>query len=144
MPLTSKDIVPITTARAKLTELADEVARRGEPKLITKNGESYVALITAEQLDEYQRFKEAEHLSILRATAQALEDVNAGRTMSWEEFQPRLLAMRQRLREQMKSEPLAIHESSPEYLAGPVDRPGAKKVPAESTRRHPPVKRKPA
>ncbi len=60
MNLTSKDIVPITTARARLTELADEVAKSGEPKLITKNGESYVALITAEQLDELRRFQLAE------------------------------------------------------------------------------------
>ena len=118
MNLTSKHIVPITTARARLTELADEVAKSGEPKLITKNGESYVALITAEQLDELRRFQLAEARSILRATAEALEDVNAGRVMTWDEYRPKLLEMRDRLRaakEAGSSSPVsaAVHRPEP-------------------------------
>jgi prevent-host-death family protein len=113
MALTSKDIVPITAARARLTELADEVASSGEPKLITKNGESYVALITAEQLDELQRFQLAEAQSILRATAEALEEVNAGKGMTWEEFRPRLLEMRDRLREKRVAATSALMVAEP-------------------------------
>lgn len=82
MPLKSNDIVPITAARARLTELAESVATSGEPKLLTRNGESYVAIITAAQLDEFERYREAEAISILRATSSALEDVNTGRAMT--------------------------------------------------------------
>ena len=72
MPLTSEDIVPITAARARLTELAEAVFTSGEPKLLTRNGESYVALITAAQLDELERYRQAEAVAILNATAEAL------------------------------------------------------------------------
>lgn len=88
--IASKDIVPISQARARLTELADEVSKSGEEKVFTRNGESYVALITAGQLDDYRRFREAEHLSKLRALVEAAEDIDAGRVYSWEAFKPRL------------------------------------------------------
>ena len=42
MSIAAKDVVPFTQARATLSELADEV-KQGQ--IITKNGESYVALI---------------------------------------------------------------------------------------------------
>lgn len=61
--ITTNDVVPISRARAHLTELADDVAKSGQEKVFTRNGESYVALITVSQLDDYHRFKEAEHLS---------------------------------------------------------------------------------
>jgi len=92
--LTAKDIVPISRARARLTELADDVSKSGQEKVFTKNGESYVALITAEQLDDYRRFKESEHLSMLRALVEAAEDIGAGRVYSWDEFKPRLARLR--------------------------------------------------
>lgn len=92
--LTAKDIVPISRARARLTELADDVSKSGQEKVFTKNGESYVALITAEQLDDYRRFKESEHLSMLRALVEAAEDIEAGRVYSWDEFKPRLARLR--------------------------------------------------
>ena len=60
--IATKDIVPISRARARLTELAEDVSKTGHEKVFTKNGESYVALITAGQLDDYRRFREAEHL----------------------------------------------------------------------------------
>lgn len=90
----TKDIVPISRARARLTELADEVARSGHEKVFTRNGESYVALITADQLDDYRRFKEAEHLSMLKALVEAAEDIEAGRVYAWDEFKPRLVRLR--------------------------------------------------
>lgn len=92
--LTAKDIVPISRARARLTELADDVSKSGHEKVFTKNGESYVALITAEQLDDYRRFKESEHLSMLKALVEAAEDIEAGRVYSWDEFKPRLARLR--------------------------------------------------
>ena len=46
MPFTASDIVPLTQARANLSELADQV-KAGSEKIITKNGERLVALIDA-------------------------------------------------------------------------------------------------
>jgi antitoxin (DNA-binding transcriptional repressor) of toxin-antitoxin stability system len=44
MSFRSDDIVPMNQVRARFTELAAQV-RRGREKLITRNGESCVALI---------------------------------------------------------------------------------------------------
>jgi prevent-host-death family protein len=49
MGFSASDVVPFTQARANLSELADQ-AKAGAEKIITKNGESYVALIDAELL----------------------------------------------------------------------------------------------
>lgn len=80
MPLTASDIVPLTQARANLSELADEV-KAGAEKIITKNGESYVALIDADRLDYYHRLeRERIHLVLLDEVEKGLSDVEAGRT----------------------------------------------------------------
>lgn len=92
----TKSIVPISRARAQLTELADDVSKTGHEKVFTKNGESYVALITADQLDDLRRFKEAEHLSMLAALVDAAEDIAAERITSWDRFKPRLARLRTR------------------------------------------------
>ncbi len=91
-----QDIIPISRARARLTELADDVSKTGHEKIFTKNGEGYVALITANQLDDFHRFKEAEHLSMLKALVEAAEDVNVGHVYAWDEFKPRLARLRAR------------------------------------------------
>lgn len=79
MPLTASDIVPLTQARANLSELADEV-KAGAEKIITKNGESYVALIDADRLDYYHRLeRERIHLVVLDEIERGLADVAAGR-----------------------------------------------------------------
>ena len=65
MSIAAKDVVPFTQARATLSELADEV-KQGSEKVITKNGESYVALIDADRLDYYHRLeRERIHLLLL-------------------------------------------------------------------------------
>jgi len=92
--IASKDIVPISRARAQLTELADDVSKSGQEKIFTRNGESYVALITADQLDDYRRFKEAEHLSMLKTLVEAAEDIEARRVYAWNAFKPRLARLR--------------------------------------------------
>lgn len=51
MSISLKDIIPLTKARAKLTELREEVRHEGGEKIITKNGECCAALIDAERLD---------------------------------------------------------------------------------------------
>jgi len=80
MAFTASDVVPLTQARAKLSELADQV-KAGSEKIITKNGESYVALIDAERLDYYHRLeRERIHLLLLDDVGKGLADVEAART----------------------------------------------------------------
>lgn len=80
MAFAASDVVPLTQARAKLSELADQ-AKAGAQKIITKHGESYVALIDAERLDYYHRLeREHIHLLPLDEIDKGLADVEAGRT----------------------------------------------------------------
>ena len=73
-------MVPFTQARANLSELTDQV-KAGAEKIITKNGESYVALIDSDRLDYYHRLeRERIHLVLLDDVERGLEDVAAGRT----------------------------------------------------------------
>jgi len=82
MSITSKDVIPLNRVRASLTALAEE-ARAGQEKLITRNGESYVALIDARRLDHYHRLeREHIHLSLLEEAEKGLQDLRAGRVTS--------------------------------------------------------------
>ena len=78
MSFTAQDVVPISEARARLTELSDEVVA-GAEKLLTKNGAAYVAIVDAKKLDYYHAL-EAEHASlVLLAEAETgLREVLAG------------------------------------------------------------------
>lgn len=79
MAITAADIVPLSQARANLSELADQV-KAGAEKIITKNGESYVALIDAERLDYYHQLeRERVHLILIDEASRGLDDVAAGR-----------------------------------------------------------------
>ena len=80
MGFSASDVVPFTQARANLSELADQ-AKAGAEKIITKNGESYVALIDAARLDYYHRLeRERIHLLLIDDARRGLEDIVAGRT----------------------------------------------------------------
>lgn len=80
MGFSASDVVPFTQARAKLSELADQ-AKAGAEKIITKNGESYVALIDADRLDYYHRLeRERIHLLLVDDARRGLADIEAGRT----------------------------------------------------------------
>ena len=80
MAIAASDVIPLSQARANLSELADEV-KAGAEKIITKNGESYVALIDADRLDYYHRLEsERVHLVLLDDIAKGLADIDAGRT----------------------------------------------------------------
>jgi antitoxin (DNA-binding transcriptional repressor) of toxin-antitoxin stability system len=82
MAISSKDIVPMNQVRARLTELAEEV-RAGSEKIVTLNGESYIALVDARRLDHYHRLeREHIHLALLDEAVKGLEDVEQGRTLS--------------------------------------------------------------
>lgn len=82
MGFSTGDVVPFTQARAKLSELADQ-AKAGAEKIITKNGESYVALIDADRLDYYHRLeRERIHLLLIDDARRGLADITAGRTFA--------------------------------------------------------------
>lgn len=66
MALRASDIIPISEARARLTELAEDVVGNGAEKVLTKNGASYVALVDARRLDYFHAL-EAEHAHLLLA-----------------------------------------------------------------------------
>lgn len=90
----SDDIVPLNQVRARFTELAEAV-RSGREKIVTKGGESYVALIDARRLDHYHRLeREHIHLQLLQEAVQGLEDVGAQRTMTVEELKRRYRSRR--------------------------------------------------
>lgn len=80
MSFSASDVVPFTQARARLSELAEQV-KAGSEKIITRNGESYVALIDAARLDYYHQLeRERIHLLMLEDVRRGLEDIEAGRT----------------------------------------------------------------
>lgn len=79
MGLAASDIIPLSHARANFSELAEEV-KAGAEKIITKNGESYVAMIDAQCLDYYHQLEhERIHLLLIEEAGKGLEDVAAGR-----------------------------------------------------------------
>lgn len=59
------ETVPLSDAKARLSEIADDVDRTHQRVQITKNGRSYVVLISAEDLDS------------LEATLELLSDPDA-------------------------------------------------------------------
>jgi len=79
MALRTSDVVPISEARARLTELADEVVGGGAEKAMTKNGSSFVAIVDARKLDYYHALEE-EHagLILLDEAETGLRQVLAG------------------------------------------------------------------
>jgi len=79
MAISTNDVVPLSHARANFSQLAEQV-KAGAEKIITKNGESYVALIDAERLDHYHRLeRERVHLLLIDEAGKGLDDVAAGR-----------------------------------------------------------------
>jgi PHD/YefM family antitoxin component YafN of YafNO toxin-antitoxin module len=83
MAISSKDIIPLTRARAALTKLCAQVKREHGEKILTKNGESCAALIDAERLDYYHRLeREHVHLTLLEDAVRGVEEVNAGKLLT--------------------------------------------------------------
>lgn len=79
MAISARDVIPLSQARAHLSELADQV-KAGSEKIITKNGESYVAIIDAKRLDYYHQLeRERIHLLLIDDAGRGLDDVAAGK-----------------------------------------------------------------
>ena len=74
--------MPCNQERATLSDLAEQV-KAGAEKVITKDGESYVALIDAERLDYYDCLeRERIHMLLLDDARRGLADIAAGRTQA--------------------------------------------------------------
>lgn len=57
-----------------------EQVKAGAEKIVTKNGESYIAIIDAERLDYYHQLeREHIHLLLIDDAGKGLDDVAAGR-----------------------------------------------------------------
>jgi antitoxin (DNA-binding transcriptional repressor) of toxin-antitoxin stability system len=92
MSISIKDVIPLSLARANLSELADQV-KGGAEKIITKNGQSYVALIDAERLNYYHQLERTRiHLLTLEDANKGLADIEAGR---FKDAGPALHALKQ-------------------------------------------------
>ena len=78
MAISARDVVSLSQARANLSELAEQV-KAGAEKIVTKNGESYVAIIDAQRLDYYHQLeRERIHLLLIEDASRGLDDVAAG------------------------------------------------------------------
>jgi prevent-host-death family protein len=78
MGISASDVIPLSHARANFSELAEEV-KAGAEKIVTKNGESFIALIDSDRLDYYHRLeRERIHLLLIDEASKGLDDVAAG------------------------------------------------------------------
>lgn len=93
MSISASDVIPLSHARANLSELADQV-KAGAEKIVTKNGESYVAIIDAQRLDYYHQLeRERIHLLLIADASKGLADVAADNV---QEARSTLSALKQR------------------------------------------------
>lgn len=84
-------MVPFTEARAKLSELLDELEDRHEHIIITRNGRAVAVLVPAgeqEALEETLEILQDE--GILEALGESEKDVEAGRVASLREVRREL------------------------------------------------------
>lgn len=77
--LWSMTTLPLSDAKARLSEIADEVYRTHDRVSITKNGRSYLVLLAAEDLDSMEATLEllADPAAMARVT-QGRADLDAG------------------------------------------------------------------
>ena len=79
MAFTASDVIPLTQARATLSDLVEQV-KAGAEKIITKNGESYVAIIDSQRLDYYHQLeRERIHLLLIDDAGKGLDDIASGK-----------------------------------------------------------------
>jgi len=86
--------LPLSDAKARLSEIADEVDRTHQRVQITKNGRSYVVLISAEDLDSLEATLELlSDPAAMERVRQAKLDIDRGDFVTGEEM-AQLMAQR--------------------------------------------------
>jgi Antitoxin Phd_YefM, type II toxin-antitoxin system len=79
MEYSAYDVVPISIAQENFPELAEEV-KAGAEKIVTKNGENFIAMIDSTRLDYYHKLEhERIHLLLIDESSKGLDDISAGR-----------------------------------------------------------------
>ncbi|MBA2283720.1 MAG: type II toxin-antitoxin system Phd/YefM family antitoxin [Acidimicrobiia bacterium] len=93
------ETIPLSDAKARLSEIADAVDRTHQRVQITKNGRSYVVLISAEDLDSMEATLELlADPAAMERVRQAQVDLAAGAGTSGEQMRE-LMEQRRRGRE---------------------------------------------
>jgi antitoxin YefM len=88
---------PLSEAKARLSQIADEVHRTHERVTITKNGRSYLVLMSAEDLESIEATLELlTDAEALRRVEQARQDLDAGHGTSGEQMAELMEARRER------------------------------------------------
>ncbi len=86
--------IPLSEAKARLSEIADEVARTHDRIRVTRNGREYVVLLSADDLESLEATIELlSHPAAVERVRQAESDSESGDLVSAEEM---AAAMRER------------------------------------------------
>ncbi|HVE98881.1 MAG TPA: type II toxin-antitoxin system Phd/YefM family antitoxin [Mycobacteriales bacterium] len=81
------DTFPLSEVKARLSEIADEVDRTHRRVQITKNGRSYVVLMSAEDLESLEATVELlSDLEAIERVREAQRDIAAGDFVTGEEM----------------------------------------------------------
>lgn len=81
------ETLPLSAVKARLSEIADEVDRTHQRVQITKNGRSYVVLISAEDLASLEATVELlSDPAAMRRVRQAQSDIDGGDFTTGEEM----------------------------------------------------------
>ncbi len=84
-------IVPFTEARARLTELLDDVETRHEHVVITRNGRPAAVILSPAELEALEETVEVlQDEATLNALRESKEDVEAGRLSSLDDVKREL------------------------------------------------------
>jgi prevent-host-death family protein len=80
----SRDIHSLTDFKKNTSEFVNQLKETGEPVVLTINGK---AELVVQDAAAYQKLRQiAEEARILAGIRQGIEDMNAGRTVSLDEF----------------------------------------------------------
>jgi antitoxin YefM len=92
----SMTMLPLSEAKARLSQIADEVHRTHERVTITKNGRSYLVLMSAEDLESIEATLELlADAEAVRRVEQGREDLAAGLGTSSEDMAELMAARRE-------------------------------------------------
>lgn len=85
MPDISREIHSLTDFKKNISEFINQSKETGDPVVLTINGNAELVVETAAA---YQRLRQiAEEARVLEGVRQGIEDMNAGRTISLDQFQ---------------------------------------------------------
>jgi antitoxin YefM len=80
-------VVPFTEARSNLTELLDDLERRHEHVLITRNGRPSAVLLSAEEFETLEETLEIlQDRELMEALQRSEKEVKAGQLVSLKEL----------------------------------------------------------